>query len=92
MSWFGLFKDKPEERKMPCVLDGVTQYRVPSVYSTKKGWPLLILEDTHYHILADDLNIMMMGRSRGQFPGVPNGVYMLEEFSSLEEFVVTDDK
>jgi len=76
-----------------CVLYKAETINVPSTYYMKEGGPIIVIESNHYHLMQDGLTTLtMMGR---RWPGVSNieslqeGIYTLEHYIDLEEFVVT---
>ena len=72
-----------------CLLDDGTLIDVPVTSFIKKRMPLLVIEQTHYHVLRDGENPTWMHfRNDGltNFDSLPVGVYTVEHYMDLDEF------
>ncbi len=101
--WNYLFgREKTESSKKPsswtnCVMGEGASVTIPKTYYITKKFPLIVNEETHYHIMSWEGGGSSMGHphsSGGFLSGLetlPEGVYTLEEFLTLDEFVVSNE-
>lgn len=99
MSWFK--KKKVEEVvepvevvKDPCNLSSGVKYAFPEDYFVVHKLPIIIIEETHHHILwMDDFKTvhhhkLSTSNQGNYFKQVREGVYTLSELSSIKDFIV----
>ena len=89
--WWGKPKPKEERQWTLCILEGDVKMEVPKTSFIKNGMPLLIIEETHMDVLQYGLPTVKTYGYRdpsvSDLRNLPVGVYTIEHYMDLDEFI-----